>query len=73
MQSHVRSERLTWFMILLLVLFVLAKGLFTYMLVGDKGQPGWDYRPVPDVPGESPYAVYQPLLHRQHVRGQSGE
>jgi hypothetical protein len=68
MHTHARSERSTWIIILMLLLFILAKGLFTYLVVGDKGQPGWDYRPVPDVPGESPYAIYEPLPYRQHVR-----
>ena len=73
MQTHASSERSTWIMIVLLLLFILGKGLFVYLVVGDKGQPGWDYRPVPDVPGESPYAIYEPLPHRQHVRGRMGE
>jgi hypothetical protein len=55
------------------LLFILGKGLFTYLVVGDMGQPGWDYRPVPDVPGESPYAIYEPLPNRQHVRGRMGK
>ena len=73
MQPHARSERSTWIMIVMLLLFILGIGLFVYLVVGDKGQPDWDYRPVPDVPGESPYALYEPLLHRQHVRGRMGE
>ena len=73
MQTHASSERSTWIIILMLLLFILAKGLFAFLTVGDKGQPDWDYRPVPDVPGESPYAIYEPLPHRQHVRGRMGE
>ena len=73
MQNQAGSERFTWIMILMLVLFIFAKGLFVYLVVGDRGQPGWDYRPVPDVPGESPYAIYEPLPYRQHVRGRMGE
>jgi hypothetical protein len=73
MNVHDRSERTTWIVMLILLLFILAKGVFAYLTVGDKGQPGWDYRPVPDVPAESPYAVYAPLPHRQHVRGLMGE
>jgi len=41
--------------------------------VGDRGQPTWDYRPVPDIPGESPYAVYDVMPFPQHVRGAAGE
>jgi hypothetical protein len=73
MQPYARSERSTWIMIVMLLLFILGKGLFVYLVVGDKGQPGWDYRPVPDVPGESPYAIYEPFPNRQHVRGRMGE
>ena len=73
MQNTAHSERTTWILILIMVTFILIKGLFVYLVVGDKGQPGWDYRPVPDVPGESPYAIYEPLPHRQHVRGRMGE
>ena len=73
MQTHARSERSTWIIILMMVLFILGKGLLVYLVVGDEGQPDWDYRPVPDVPGESPYAIYEPLPHRQHVSGRMGQ
>jgi hypothetical protein len=73
MQCHIRSETTTWIVILLLLLFILGKGVVVYQFVGDRGQPGWEYRPVLDVPGESPYAVYPPLPYRQHVRGQMGD
>lgn len=68
-----QSVRKTWYVIIGLLLLILAKGLFTFWFVGDLGQPTWDYRPVPDVPGESPYAVYAPMPHPQHVRGDRGE
>jgi len=51
----------------------LAKGFFSFLLVGDRGQPTWDYRPVRDVPAQSPYAIYEPLPYPQHVKGQRGE
>jgi hypothetical protein len=63
----------TWAWIVSLVVFILAKGFFTLWVVGDLGQPGWDYRPVKDVPGESPYAIYDVLPYPQHVRGEKGE
>lgn len=62
-----------WIIIVLLFLVVLSQGFFSFFVVGDQGQPGWDYRPVPDVPGESPYAVYEPLPYSQHIRGAKGE
>ncbi|MGD2269502.1 MAG: hypothetical protein PVI06_03805 [Desulfobacterales bacterium] len=60
----------TWLIIILLVLIVLVQGGLSYFIIGDRGQPDWDYRPVPDVPGESPYAIYQPLPFPQHVKGE---
>jgi len=63
----------TWIIVLLLVILVLVQGAFSYFVVGDRGQPNWDYRPVKDVPGESPYAIYAPLPYPQHIRGERGE
>ena len=63
----------TWIIVALLVLLVLAQGAFSYFVVGDRGQPNWDYRPVKDVPGESPYAIYHLVPHPQHIRGQEGK
>jgi hypothetical protein len=63
----------TWVIIFLLTLFILIKGFYAFTVVGDLGQPTWDYRPVMDVPGQSPYAVYQLLPNPQHVRGKEGE
>jgi len=63
----------TWVFVIVLVLYFLIYSLFTYKFVGDAGQPTWDYRPVADVPGESPYAMYEKLPYPQHVRGDEGE
>jgi hypothetical protein len=63
----------TWIVIFLLVVVIVLTGLFSFFLVGDHGQPSWDFRPVGDVPGESPYAMYQPLPNPQHVRGEKGD
>jgi hypothetical protein len=68
-----QSARGTWLVIIGLLILILAKGMLTFWVVGDLGQPTWDYRPVPDVPGESPYAVYAPMSYPQHVRGDKGE
>ncbi len=67
------SATRTWVVIGLLAVFILAKGFFSFFVVGDLGQPDWDYRPIPDVPGESPYAIYEKLPDSQHVRGMGGE
>ncbi len=52
---------------------IVGKGLFSFFVVSDMGQPTWSYRAVKDVPAESPYAVYQLLPYHQHVRGEKGE
>jgi hypothetical protein len=49
------------------------QGWLAYVVIGDLGQPGWDYRPIPDVHGESVYANYPPVPHPQHVRAPQGE
>ena len=72
-QTSKESVFATWIFIIVLVLYFLLYSLFTYKFVGDMGQPTWDYRPVADVPGESPYAMYESLPNPQHVRGAEGE
>jgi hypothetical protein len=72
-EERARGAWVTWGLVFLLVLYILIKGAFTYFLVGDLGPPTWDYRPVMDVPGQSPYAIYKPLPFPQHVRGPEGE
>lgn len=71
--GHKESTLVTWAVILLCVLLILIQGLFAFSVVGDRGQPDWDYRPVKDVPGESPYAMYEKLPYPQHVKGSEGE
>jgi hypothetical protein len=63
----------TWIIIALLLVWILGKGFFSFFVVGDLGMPTWDYRPVKDVPGESPYAIYQVQPYPQHVQGVRGE
>lgn len=63
----------TWMIIFMLILIVFVKGGLAYFVIGDLGQPDWDYRPIKDVPGESPYAIYEPLPYPQHVLGEKGE
>ena len=72
-QATELTAKKTWMLVFLLALFILLKGFFAFSVVGDKGQPSWDYRPVKDVPGESPYAVYEVMPFPQHVRGAKGE
>ncbi len=63
----------TWVVVCLLALGIVAKGFYAFFVIGDQGQPTWDYRPVADIPSESPYAIYEKLPNPQHVRGAKGE
>lgn len=63
----------TWAIIALILLFILFKDVLSLLVVGDLGQPDWDYRPMPDVPGESAYAIYPSMPYSQHILGKRGE
>ncbi|MGD8366171.1 MAG: hypothetical protein PVG78_00905 [Desulfobacterales bacterium] len=67
------SSLKAWVVIFLMVGFILAKGFYSFFVVGDMGMPTWDFPIVADVPAESPYAIYELLPHPQHVRGAQGE
>jgi hypothetical protein len=67
------STIVTWVIIMLLLGWIMVKGGFSFFVVGDMGQPTWAYHPVKDVPGESPYAIYEVLPYSQHVQGAKGE
>jgi hypothetical protein len=71
--EHHQSAVKTWFVVGLLLLWIFFKGGLAYLMIGDRGMPDWDYRPVKDVPGESPYAIYETLPHIQHVSEDKGE
>ena len=71
--AHQASFGKTWLIIILLVLLVLVQGGLSFFIVKDRGQPDWDYRPIRDVPGESPFALYEPLPYSQHIRGKRGK
>ena len=70
-EAHQTSAFKTWVLVLFMVGIVVFQGWFAFTVIGDLGQPDWDYRPIQDVPAESPYAVYKPydpLPCPQHVR-----
>ena len=71
--NHKESSFVSWVIIFLLLALILGKGLFSFLVVGDLGQPTWDYRPIKDVQAESPYAVYELVPYPQHVKGAEGE
>jgi hypothetical protein len=69
---HHQSAVKTWVVVGLLLLWIFFKGGLAYFMIGDRGMPDWDYRPVKDVPAESSYAIYEPLPFIQHVQEEQG-
>ena len=72
-EHHHESLLRTWLWLGVMLGIILFKGFLAFTVVSDMGQPTWAYRPVKDVPAQSPYAVYQRLPNPQHVRGAGGE
>ena len=74
--QHHGSTIKTWSIVFLLVGWVFFKGWLAYSVIGDLGQPDWDYRPIPDVPAESAYAIHEPyhaMPYAQHVLDRQGK
>ena len=74
--EHGASTAMTWLLIICMVGWVIFKGWLAFTVIGDLGQPDWDYRPIKDVPGESAFAISRPyhaLPYPQHVLGEQGE
>ena len=71
--DHSTSGAKTWLLVAAMVGIVFFQGWLAFTVIGDLGQPDWDYRPIPDVYGESPYAMYPPVAFPQHVRALQGE
>jgi hypothetical protein len=56
--SDVRISRWKGLAIVLAMAFLfLVWGIFIFFMVGDKGQPGWNFGVVKDTPGESAYST----------------
>ena len=73
MQEEYKHGHRDWLVIVLLLILIFGQGIFSFLVVGDRGQPTWDYRPVRDVPAASPYGIYELLPHPQHVQGEKGK
>jgi hypothetical protein len=71
--EHSASGTKTWLLVAAMVGIIFFQGWLAYSVIGDLGQPDWDYRPVPDVYGESVYAMYPPVPYPQHVRAPQGD
>ena len=73
---HSTSKPKTILIVAACVLVVAVQGWLAYTVIGDLGQPDWDYRPIKDVPGESAYTLtepYHPVPYPQHVLGAHGK
>ncbi len=70
--EHSSSAFKSWALVMFMVAIVFFQGWLAFFFIGDLGMPDWDYRPVPDVYGESPYAMYPPVPYAQHIRGLQG-
>ena len=74
--DHTTSGPKTWLLVAACVAIVAFQGWLAYTVIGDLGQPDWDYRPIKDVPGESAYTLtepYHPPPYPQHVDGRQGD
>lgn len=46
-----------WLVPIAIALLFLVWGLVIFFMVGNKGQPPWDFGVVEDIPGQSPYST----------------
>jgi hypothetical protein len=46
-----------WFVPIAIAVLFLLWGLLVFFMVGNKGQPSWNFGVVEDIPGQSPYST----------------
>ncbi len=46
-----------WLVPITIAVLFLLWGLLIFFMVGNKGQPPWDFGVVEDIPGQSPYST----------------
>ena len=46
-----------WLVPIAIAVLFLVWGLLIFFMVGNKGQPPWDFGVVEDIPGQSPYST----------------
>ena len=46
-----------WLIPIAIAVLFLVWGLLIFFMVGNKGQPPWDFGVVEDIPGQSPYST----------------
>ncbi len=86
MSEREESSLKTWAKVVGMAAAIVLWGLFLHSAIGERGQPGWDFSAVEDIPGSSPYAVHGPkespsavadperenaVLAPQHVAGRA--
>ena len=74
--EHSTSWLKTVFLVAACLAIVIFQGWLAHTVIGDLGQPDWDYRPIPDTPGESIYTLTDPfhaLPYPQHILDRQGK
>jgi len=59
----------TWAIVFGIAAGFLAWGLIIYFVIGAKEPPGWDFSVIPDIPGQSIYSSYSPIMPHGSVPG----
>jgi hypothetical protein len=52
-----KSSIKDWLVPIAIAVLFLLWGLLIFFMVGNKGQPPWDFGVVEDIPGQSPYST----------------
>ena len=52
-----KSRIKDWLVPVAIAVLFLFWGLLIFFMVGNKGQPPWDFGVVEDIPGQSPYST----------------
>jgi hypothetical protein len=56
-EQEEKSSIKDWLVPIAIAVLFLLWGLLIFFMVGNKGQPPWDFGVVEDIPGQSPYST----------------
>jgi hypothetical protein len=56
-EQEEKSSIKDWLVPITIAILFLLWGLLIFFMVGNKGQPPWDFGGVEDIPGQSPYST----------------
>jgi hypothetical protein len=56
-EQEEKSSIKDWLVPITIAVLFLLWGLLIFFMVGNKGQPPWDFGVVEDIPGQSPYST----------------